>query len=86
MIDKWIEGLVKQEKIAADKAKNNNENRMEKGEMIEEIVNEYPSAEEEKEQLMAKDPMTSTDIEVKQEVLIEIEEADKVEKADEVKA
>lgn len=86
LIDKWIEGLVKQEKIAAERAKNNNENRMEKGEMTEEIVNEYPSAEEEKRELMAEDAMTSTDIEVKREVLIEVEDADRVEKPEEVKA
>jgi hypothetical protein len=77
LIDKWIEGLVKQEKIAAEKAKNNEENRMEKGEMTEnEVVVENQTAEEEKKELMARDAIASTDIEVKDEVLIEFEEAD----------
>lgn len=70
LIDKWIEGLVKQEKIALEKAKNTEESRMEKGEMTAEetVVPEFQSAEEEKRELMARDDIPSTDIEVKEEV------------------
>lgn len=85
LMDRWIQSIIKQERIAAEKARNKDPaEQMEKGEVVVEEV----FVDAEKRELMARDEvMAAAESEKNDEVLIDIEQEEEVvEKTEELKA
>jgi len=84
LVDRWIQGVITQEKLAAERAKTKDSvERMEKGEEIETAV---VVEDAEKRELMARDGIVVADVEEKEAVLVEIDEVEVEKKGEEVKA